>query len=338
MESFTRDRSVRVVAVAGLAALVLVLAPPAAWAEVTRTGDEPWHQQVSADARQQAEALFVQARDKHLQLLRGDAMALYEQALVLWDNPHIRWNLALILEDLGQYLRAYQALDRVLRWDTALGAEWLHDVQARMRVLETQHLARIETYGEEPGAEIKLDGQPWPRSAGGRSTLVLPGEHYVSAIKPGYFPVSRSTSVTAGQHVYVTLSMDVVRLIEKRRWSVWRPWAVVAVGVAIAAIGAELEARAFAERDAAADTLEDRCHTLTCGPAFLPAVHDRAGTKHAFAVGAFAAGGTVVAVGLALAWLNQPRAHRAEAREPSPIKLTPILSADRAELSALIRF
>ena len=76
---------------------------------------EPWYPQSTADTRQRAQALFAQAIDKHLQLLRGDARDLYDQALVLWDNPDIQWNLALVLEDLGQYLRAYQQLDTLGR-------------------------------------------------------------------------------------------------------------------------------------------------------------------------------------------------------------------------------
>jgi hypothetical protein len=70
-------------------------------------------------------------------------------------------------------------------------------------------------------------------------------------------------------------------------------------------------------------------------PAATP--YDRGVTENRLAVGAFAAGGTVVAVGLALVWLNQPRTHRAEA-PASPIELIPTVSPDRAGVSALIRF
>lgn len=66
-------------------------------------------------------------------------------------------------------------------------------------------------------------------------------------------------------------------------------------------------------------------------------VYDRAVTENQLAIGAFVAGGTAVAVGLALAWLNQPRAHRPEA-PPSPIELIPTVSPGRAGVSALIRF
>src|SRR5262249_4474001 len=138
MESTTRYLRIRAIAAAGLAALLLVLAPAAAHAQVVRTGSEPWYPQTPTAARQRAQALFAQAFDKHQQLLRGEAMELYEQALALWDNPDIRWDLALVLEDLGQYLRAYEQLEGALRWEAALGAERLREVHDHMQALETQ--------------------------------------------------------------------------------------------------------------------------------------------------------------------------------------------------------
>jgi tetratricopeptide (TPR) repeat protein len=336
MNSHTRYPFIRAVAAAGLATLALGRAVPAARAEVMRTGVEPWYQ-VPIDARQRSRALFAQAIAKHQQLLRRDAVELYEQALALWDNPDIRWNLALALEDLGEYLRAYQQLESSLRWEAALGAERLREVQDRMRVLETQRLARIEAYGEEPGTDIKLDGRPWFRGAERRRTLVLPGTHYIASTKPGYLPITVSMSVAAGEQARVTLRTIADRLIEARRWPVWKPWAVVAAGVAVATIGAGLDWQAFAHRDAAATSLAGSCNTLTCAPTQPTGIYDRAVTENRLAIGAFVAGSTAVAVGLALAWLNQPQAHRPEAPR-SPIEIIPNVSPDRAGISAFLRF
>jgi hypothetical protein len=316
----------------------LVLAPPAVRAETVRTGGEPWYRQATADARQRALALFAQALDKHQQLLRGEAMELYELALALWDNPDIRWNLALVLDDLGQYLRAYQQLESALRWEAALGPERLREVRDRMQALEAQRLARIETDREEPKAEITLDGQPWLRRAGRRSTLVLPGEHYIAASKSGYFPVTRSVYVKAGQQARVALLMDEDRLIKTRRWTAWKPWAAVGAGVAVAAVGAGLEWRASVHSSAAADAVARGTESSGNHPTPISDLYARAKLERGLGLGAYAVGGTAVAVGLALAWLNRPRAHRAEARPPSRIELTPILSPHRAGLSALVRF
>src|SRR5262249_24109134 len=156
-----------------------------------------------------------------------------------------------------------------------LGPERLREVRDRMQALETQRLARIETYREEPGAEITLDGKPWLRGAGHRSMLVLPGEHYLAARKAGYFPVTRPVYVKAGRQARVALPMDEDRLIQERRWAAWKPWAVVGAGIAMAAVGAELERRAFAHRDAAAADVFAGCYYPVCGS--IPSdVYDRA--------------------------------------------------------------
>lgn len=317
--------------------LVLVPAIPVARAENARTGDEPWYRQAPAEARQQAQALFVEAIDKHQQLLRGEALALYERAMALWDNPDIQWNLALVLEDLGQYLRAHEQLERALRWEEALGPERLRQVRERMAALETGRLARIEADREEPAAVITLDGKPWAPSAGRRSKVVLPGEHYLAARKPGYFPVTRTVVVKTGELARVPLSMDEDRLLERRRWTTWKPWTVVAAGAFVAVVGAGLEWRAFAHGGDAPEALARACNTERCDTVRV-GLYERAVLENRLAIGAFAAGGAAIGVGLALVWINRPRAYRTEAGAPSPIELAPILSPDRAGVSAMVRF
>lgn len=331
-----RDRVHRATATVPLALLVVMSTWSDARADVLRTGREPWYQQSTADARRRARALFTQAVDKHQQLLRSDAMKLYEQALALWDDPDIRWNLALVLEDLGQDVRAHEQLEAVLRWDAALGDERLRDAQDRMRALESQRLARIEADSTEPGADIKLDGQPWFQGPGHRSAFVAPGTHYVASTKPGYFPVTTSTSMVTGQRYRVTLRMTTDRWIETRRWPTWKPWASVAAGLALAAAGAALDRQAFAHRDAAAHALVRGCDAVACRPMQVPD-YDRAVAENRIAIGAFAAGGTAIAVGLVLAWLNQPHSHHVEAA-PSPIEMVPSVSPDRVGVSATLRF
>ena len=334
MQSFIQYVFLRAVAVAALA---LMLALPAARADVVRPHSEPWYQQATAEARQRAQVLFEQAFDKHQQLLRGEAKDLYEQALALWDNPDIRWNLALVLADLGEYLRAHEQLDRTLRWEAALGAERLREVRERIAVLETLRLGRIETSVEAPAAEITLDGQPWLRRAGRRSALVAPGQHYVAARKPGHFPVTQSVSVKAGQLARVALPMDEDRLVKTRRWAVWKPWVLVGAGLAAAAAGAELERRTLAHRDVATAGALVGCTPLVCD-SHPSNIYDRVGKEHQRALGVVAASSTALAVGLTLVWLNRPRARRTEARPPTRIELTPMLSLDQAEVSALVRF
>jgi hypothetical protein len=76
----------------------------------------------------------------------------------------------------------------------------------------------------------------------------------------------------------------------------------------------------------------------TCDPTPSASRYARAEREHGLAIGAFAAGGAAVVAGLALVWINRPWLHRTEARPPSRIEVTPIVSSQRAELSALVRF
>jgi hypothetical protein len=320
---------------AALVTLALMFAPDV-HADVARTGDEPWYRQPSEEARQRAEALFREAVDKHQQLLRVDAMELYEKALALWDNPDIRWNLALVLDDLGRYLPAHEHLESVFSWGAALGFERLGEVRERMRALETQRLARIEALSDQSGADIELDGQPWFQGAARRSALVLPGTHYIGATKSGYSPTTVSIGVAAGEQYRVTLRMVVDHVVETRRWPAWPPWGVVAIGAAIGAVGVGLEHQASVHRDAAASELHEHCSKLVCDPA-NPRDSDRAAADHRRALYAFTAGGSAIAVGLVLVWLNLPQGHRA-APIPSPVELIPQVSPGGAGVVARFRF
>lgn len=327
----------RAIAAAAVSILALVLAPPAAQADVQRTGAQPWYQQVPPAVRAQAQRLFDEAVDKHLQLLRADALELYEQALALWDNPDIQWNLALLLGDLGEYLAAHQQLERAVRWGTALGDERLREIRERMRVLETQRLAHIEVVSDQPEADVRLDGQPWFRGAGSQRMLVAPGTHYVGATRPGYTPTTVSMAAAAGEQYRVTLRMVPDHIIETRRWSAWTPWSVVAAGAAVAAVGAGVEWEAHVQRGAAARAIADACRKHNECPPQHPPESDRAVLDHWIAIGAFAAGGTAIAVGVVLVWLNQPRAYHPEPT-PSPVELVPTLSPNGAGVSARVRF
>jgi hypothetical protein len=337
MERATWSGVGRAIAAAALSALALVVAMPAAQADVKRTGREPWYQQSTPEARRQAQALFDQAVDKHLQLLRGQALERYEQALALWDNPDIRWNLAILLDELGKYLAAHQQMERMLQWGDALGAERLRGGRDRMQALEQQRLARIEAVSDELGADVRLDGQPWFRGTGRQSMLVTPGTHYIGATKPGYTPTTVSMGTAAGEQYRVTLRMVPDHIIETRRWSAWTPWSVVAAGAAVTAVGAGVEWQARAQQTAAARTVAHACDMQKkCSPTHLPGA-DRAVINNWIAIGAFAAGGTAIAVGTVLAWLNQPRAHHPEAT-PSPVELIPTVSPNGAGVSARVRF
>ena len=319
-----------------IAAAILTLAPHELRADEPRTGHEPWYLLASAEDREQAQQLFGQAVEKHGLLKRGEAKDLYEQALALWDNPDIRWNLALLLVDLGEYLAAHEQLEGTVRWGLALGRGRLREVQDKMRLLESQNLAQIEALIDPPEADVRLDGKSWFQGAGPRSKLVTPGTHWGGATKPGYTTADASMDMAPGRRYRVTLRMVADQPIQTRRWVAWVPWSVLASGIAVAAVGAGLERQAFVHRDAAARRLELDCSAQQCSPPRSPDI-DRARLDSRLAIGAFAAGGTVVVAGLVLTWLNQPSLRRPEVPR-STFEVLPTLSPGGAGISARTRF
>jgi hypothetical protein len=321
------------------AILVWLLLVWPAHAEVTRTGDEPWYQRPTADM-EHARELFDQAVAKHLQLLRGDAKELYDRALAIWDNPDIRWNLSLVLEDLGEYLRAHKELERADRWGDALGADRLHAVRARMDALEALRLGRLEATCDEPATDVTLDGQPWFQGgAGKQSSLVLPGQHFIVAHKTGFFTITRTVSVAAGQIARMDFPMDEDHLVEYRRWSAWKPWAVVSAAAVIAATGAVLEGAAITHRNSAKKLIPDTASTSAGSPPTpSPRLYLRAVSENRLAIGAFAASGITAIAGITLLWFNQLHVHRSEARTLGPIEVTPFLSTNQAGISAQRQF
>ena len=314
----------------------LLLTTALAQADAPSTGNEPWYRESTPQAREQALALYLQAVEQHRQLLRAQARVLYEQALELWDNPTIRWNLALMLDDMGEYLHAHQQLEGTLRWGTALGEERLRKVHDRLAALE-KRLARIEADAAEPDADVKLDGEEWFRGPGRRSALVAPGTHYVGATKPGYTVAAVSTTLAAGERYRATLRMIADSPAEVRRWSVWMPWRVVAAGLVLSTVGAGLEWRLSVNRDAATQALTLACGASPSCPPTHSSANDRAATYSKLALGGLVAGGVVTVLGLALASFNRPTAQRSEAPRSS-VEIVPELSARETGVSAQIRF
>lgn len=299
----------------------------------------PWERDVPAEDRRLAETLFTQAVELHEQLLRDQAMARYEEALSHWENPDIRWNLALLMNDMGQYLRAWAHLERALAWGLEAFDE--HDrnklITERQRLLQ-QHLAVVEARCDQPGAEVALDGKPWFRGPGEARQVVLPGEHVITARQPGYFPVARNIVLPAGAQGVVTMSMSMDAIIEKRRWKQWKPWAVIASGVVVGLVGAGLDWDAGRQLDRARRELPHACGSAPVCDPLAPRSYDRARWEHRIGTGAVVVGSTVAAAGLALVFLNLPRAYRTEDRDRGTFELVPMTSPDTAGVSARFRF
>lgn len=319
-----------------LLALFLLAESIAAQAQAV-TSERPWEQGVSVEQKQAARHLFRHAVELHEVLLRDQAVAKYQEALSLWENPEIRWNLVLILKDMGQYLHAYEHLEQAWKWGLEAFAEADRAQMIEMKqTLLTRHLAIIEARSEEPGAEIELDGKPWFVGPGFERKVVLPGEHVITARKTGYFPVARAVSIPAGRRGKMTLLMTVDGVFERRRWPAWKPWAVVGAGMATALLGAWLDRQGDMHLSSAERALDDRCGSR-CSPE-IPSSYGRAVWENRIGIGALAAGNGVAAVGLILVVLNQPVVYRSQAETDGEFSITPFVAAEAVGFSARVVF
>ena len=301
--------------------------------------DMPWHQGVSPEDQQAARQLLGEAAELKSQLLLTEALAKYQQALSHWKHPELQFELATVLMKSAQPLRAYQYLRAALDW----GDDALPDAdRARAAEMETtlmtKHLATLAVTCSEPDAEVKLDGKPLVIGPGAKLSVVRPGEHVITASKPGYFAVVKPVTVVAGNRGIVAIKMNEDRVYNVRRWKAWKPWAVVSAGVATSLIGTGLLIQSSRDFDQADRDFQAMCELgATCAPD-SPSSYNRAIWERRFATGAFIVGGLTVTTGLAMVFFNRAEAQRTQKRDESTFKLNASVSPDGAGLTARFRF
>ncbi|MGK4005290.1 hypothetical protein WMF31_21860 [Sorangium sp. So ce1036] len=297
----------------------------------------PWHNGVSEEQKQRAQALFTEARALHRSMMLAEARAKYEEALAAWEHPELRLYLGRVLKSIGLPLLAYENLRLSLRWGPgSLDPEREQEARAALRALVTQDLAAIEIRCDEPGAAVLIDGKPWFLGPGTARRMVTPGEHVVMARKDGYFTVVEPLLVLAGKEASGQLALSVDTLIVHRRWPEWLPWATLGAGAALGLAGGGLMWHARAEHSTTYDQLKRDCDP-SCAP--KPSdEHAPSVTKNDVALGALIAGGATALAGTVLLFLNMPQSYRTEDRGDLKLEIRPAASLDTASLSARIVF
>ena len=291
-----------------------------------------------ADADAQARTLFEQAAELHERWRLEEAIALYREALHHRQHPQIYLNLARALEKYGDLLAAHRNVQRALE---ANPRDALSDEQSAIAAqLESQleaRLARIEVLCDEPGAEVFVDGKPWPLGAGAHASMVLVGEHVIIAKKPGFFTVTRSQPVMAGQSMRVTvhLERDPGHLYQ-RRWHRALPLTTLATGSAFALAGGWFLRDARNQYRNAADTFDHGC-TLSCGSQVGAEVRDAVTTQR-WGAAALAIGSTVALTGLVMLVLNQPQPYQPSDFGGAEFRILPMRGSRTAGVSASWRF
>jgi hypothetical protein len=292
--------------------------------------DKPWNQGVTHESRQAARDLFLEGNRLFRIPLFARAAEQYMTALRKWKHPAFYFNLALAELNVGQEVQAREHLVLALQFgEEPLGAEQFQEAQKQLREVESQ-LGRIRVTCPTPSAEITLDGGTLFTGPGSYEGWLKAKAHELTAKSPGYISEARRVIVSSGKLEDVELKL--VTLSEAtdtaRRWATWKPWAVVAAGgaiVASAGVVHVLSSRNFSAYDE--KFLHLPCaRTAGCtdddlGPD-LSGQLSRAKLQQQIAVGGYIAGGSIVATGIVLLYMNRPRLLEQNGKRPSAVAVT----------------
>ncbi len=303
----------------------------------TTGGDhEPWNRGVAPEVRDAAREVFLEGNRLFKIPLFAQAVEKYTEALGKWEHPAFYFNLALAQLNLGQHVEAHESLERAMKHGPApLGEDELREARKQLLELE-RRLGRLRVSCPTAGAEVTLDGVALFTGPGSREVWVKAQAHEITAKRREY--VTRVKRVTVAPGALEALDLPLRKLIGDRPWAVWKPWAIVGTGAAIAVAGGVLHglaARGFRAYDG--EFLKLSCAMTGCTDQAIdaerPGLRDelrRARMEQKLAVGGYIAGGTALVAGAVLVFLNRPRV--AEQEEEGPrgggIAVAPVLSAD----------
>ncbi|HXU04108.1 MAG TPA: hypothetical protein VN903_24270 [Polyangia bacterium] len=275
--------------------------------------DRPWATGIGDDAQKQALAIFEEGNKLFENSQHAAALARYRDALKVWDHPAIRYNAAVALINLDQPLAANENLEIALRYGAAPFNPETHQQALTYRKLLRGQLAELKVACTESGASVTLDGATLFDAPGEATRWLLPGAHQLVARKTGFLTETRSLSLLPGKPAVETLSLQEIGTLPTRtvrRWPVWKPWAVVGGGALLALAGIPLMLDVKHNLDAYDAGVRNEC-AMGCAAQSLSQpvrdLRDRAHTENVVAVSLFTVGGAVIASGVALLILNQPR-------------------------------
>jgi tetratricopeptide (TPR) repeat protein len=307
---------------------------------------KPWSQGVPIERRSAARELFREGNRLFRIPLFAKAAEQYIAALARWKHPAFYFNLALAQLNLGQEVEARESLVEALAYGEApLGAERFQEAQKQLAELKRQ-LGQIRVTCRTRGAEVTLDGVTLFIGPGSYQRWVKAKTHELTAKKSGYLSEARRVAVSPD--AIEDIELRLITLDEatdaSRRWAAWKPWTVVTAGAVVAAAGGVVHAfssKSFDDYDAR--FLQLPCVTTPdprapgCAKDQVPsALNDRlirARRQQAVAVGGYIAGGSLIAAGVVLLYLNRPRLEEQSGRS---VTIVPAVSGDMLGLQVSV--
>jgi hypothetical protein len=284
----------------------------------------PWAEGVPQDKQTSAFARFNEGNEAFARDDFPTAVARYREALAEWSHPAIRGNLAIALVHLDQPIEAYAQLEAAFAYGAApFDPTVYNQLQTNSKLLRGQ-LARVEITGNVTGAVVLLDGIE--RAAG--KHVIKSGAHELVARRAGFLTFTSRVIAAADTDTVIDVRLvplaDASRL--KRRWPVWKPWAITGGGAALVLIGVGFELAAQSNVDDYELEVARACPS-GCEESSLPGavrgLKARARWENVVGIAALTIGGLGVAAGITAVILNQPR--RQQVDESGRVVIAPII-------------
>jgi len=273
-----------------------------------------WNRGVPIAVRREARTLFLEGNRLFWIPLFARAAEEYAAALRKWKHPAFYFNLALAELNLGQQVEARAHLAQAVEHGVEpLGNERFQEALKQRQDLERQ-LGQIRIQCETPGAEVTLDGTTLFTGPGHYEGWAQARAHEITAKEPGHLSEAQRVVVAAGERTSVDLRLTTLTEAadRSRRWKGWKPWAVIGAGVAVAAASGVLHAisaRDFRSYDNefSKQPCAEMNNCIDKGlPRSLRSRLDRAELEQKIAIGGYIAGGSVIAAGIVLLYMNRP--------------------------------
>ncbi len=301
-------------------------------------GERPWARGVTPEHQQTALALFRDGNGLLKDSLFVQAAAKYREALGHWDHPAIHYNLALALLNLDQPVEVFNQLEEAMKYGSApLDADKFEHA-TRYKALIEKQVARVEVSCKLAGAAVTMDGRPLFTGPGRWAGLVREGQHTVVATRPGYVATQKSPTLLGGQKTALELNLFTAEDLTqyRRRWSAWKPWVLVAGGIALAGVGGILQWQA-AERFKSFDAGIVACGG--CVPSGdLAATRNDGSVLQAMAFVGYGLGAAAIAAGGVLVWMNRALPYRVSPEHEGALTLAPWVAPGGGGFSSIYRF
>jgi hypothetical protein len=217
-----------------LACHALVLSAGIETASAQRRSRRAAPQTTDTAETDRARSLFAEGVELVAESRFEEAEARFRQALAIRDAPAIRYNLASVLYEQGEYPEAQVENERALAAENVPAAVQTAAGELRAHIAERAAYVRFELAGAATGGSISVDG--YVLTQPGLEVPISPAAHTVLVTLRGEEVARRQLEVPTGEHRVITLGESAVteetpgagagRSIDQEDWF----WPVVAGG------------------------------------------------------------------------------------------------------------